>query len=361
MMLAFGLLLSACGSSEEAGGNPPNQNANTESANNTQSANNSNSQAVEEPIVIKMADHLPAGHFLLEPAEMFQRRAEELSGGKIKFEYYPGAQLGGINEMGGLVKDGAVDLGYTLVASASFLPLSSVTGLPSEASDAIQLKDVLDELLHGALAEEWEKANLKPIYLFSNPPNSLLLAKKKVEKAEDLAGMKIRASGGILTKIPELFGGTGVSIGVSDIYEAMQRGVVDGALFPISSSLPYHFDEVTKYVFTGVNFGVVTQAYVINLDVWNKLSPDVQNALLEAGQEATELAAQLVYDQEAQALKTFRDRGVEIVESSPEVKQAMLATMSSLEQAWLEDMSKKGIDGQEVLEAFKASAAKAVQ
>ncbi|MCQ6279573.1 TRAP transporter substrate-binding protein DctP [Bacillus sp. EB600] len=340
ILLIIGLLLSACGGQKTTSGSA--------------TSGSKSSGSSKDQIVIKMADHYPTGHFLLKPTEDFQKRAIELSHGKIKFDYYPGGQLGSINEMGGLVKDGAVDLGYTLVASAGFLPLTSVTSLPSVLTNSTDEGTAFAQLLDGPLASEWEKNGLKPIYSFVNPPNSILSTKKKITSINDLKGLKVRGSGGVLNFIPEIFGASGVSIGVNDLYESMQRGVADAALFPISSAPSYHLNEMTKYVLTGTNFGATTQVYAMNLKKWNSLPKDVQDALIQAGKEATAAHAKLMDQKEKESIETFKKDGIQITEVTPEQHKQILKKVEPVDKQWLEGMKQKGIDGTKILQDYRS-------
>ncbi|MCQ6275378.1 TRAP transporter substrate-binding protein DctP [Bacillus sp. V3B] len=329
LVLILGIALSACSSNEASSGSS------------------------EEKIVIKMADHFPTGHFLLDMTQTFMDRAVELSGGKIKFEYYSGGQLGTINESAGLVKDGAVDIAYALIPSAGFLPLSSVSTLPNKLTSASDNGKVLDQLIKGPLKEELEKNGLVPILSFVNPPNSVLSA-KKVSAVEDIAGLKLRGSGGVLNLIPGVFNASSVSIGVNDLYESMQRGVADASLMTIASAPSYHLNEVTNHVLTNTNFGMTTQLYAMNLDKWNSLPEDVQEALAKAGKEATESLGTIMLEKEKEAIELFKNEGIEVTQISPEKHKEIVDKLLSLDQHWLKSMEDKGIDGKKVLEEYRA-------
>lgn len=365
LMFSIGILLSACGGSEDTSGNNQNvstqQNVNENSQNGESGNGETANEQSGEQIVITMADHLPAGHFLIDIAETFQQRVVELTNGQVTFDYYPNEQLGKISETGGLLKDGAVDMAYVHVDSATFLPLTSVTGLPAAWTMPSDGGKVLDELLNEVLTEELEQNKLKPIYSFTNPPNSILSGGEVINSIEDVQGLKIRSGGAVLGQIPELFDGTSVTLNVTEIYEAMQRGVVDAALFPISSAPQYHFEEVTKHLFTGSNFGVTTQFYAMNLDVWNSLPENVQEAFQQAGQEATVEGGEEFDRQIEAALELFENEGIGITFVTQEEHEEILEILAPLDELWLDNVKERGVDGTKVLKSYREASEKAVQ
>ncbi|MCQ6275356.1 TRAP transporter substrate-binding protein DctP [Bacillus sp. V3B] len=332
VLMILGVFLAACGSKEATAGDGSSKN--------------------DEQIVIQNANHLPTGHYLHEVNEIFMDRAVELSGGKIKFEYYPAGQLGSFTEMSGLVKDGAVDMGYIFPPGASFLPLSSVVTLPSLATDAVTSGKVFDQLLDDALKEELEKNNLVKIYSFMNPANDIISANKKIEKMDDLKGMKMYSSGGILNVIPDLFNASAVTVQVPDIYQSTTTKVIDGSFFPMSSAAAYHFEEIHNYILTGSNFGGTNNFYAINKQKWDSYPNDVQDALLQAGKEATILNNETMDKEKEKGLKYFEESGVEITKTTPKQHEEIVNKMEVLDELWIKDMEKKGVTKEKAKEVL---------
>ena len=99
------------------------------------------------------------------------------------------------------------------------------------------------------LDKEFRRTKL--LGLWTAEPGKLLMANKKVEKLSDLAGMKIRVPSKNTGLVVEAWGATPVSMPITQVYQSMETGVVDGVLVDTSVLSSFKLGEVTKYVTTG--------------------------------------------------------------------------------------------------------------
>lgn len=109
----------------------------------------------------------------------------------------------------------------------------------------------------------------------------VLFCKPEIAKLADLKGNKVRVYDQNLAKFVALVGGTPVPIGFPEVHQALARGVVDCAITGPSSANSAGWPEVTTHVLP-VAFQMALNGYGINLDTWNKLTPD-QQTKLDAG------------------------------------------------------------------------------
>lgn len=178
-----------------------------------------------------------------------------------------------------------------------------------------------------------ETHNLKMVAMMSvSTAGYHLFTKEPLSENSDLAGRKIRGTPTYFGVI-EALGGEPVVLPGSEIYSALQTGIVDGASWPAAGMVSMKHYEVASYRLRPT-FGTATQPVFINLDVWNTLEPDTQADLLEAGR-LTELEMPWIGDQiQAQEDAKLAELGVGITNLSPEmaekVQSAFITSIWSL-------------------------------
>jgi TRAP-type transport system periplasmic protein len=162
-----------------------------------------------------------------------------------------------------------------------------------------------------------------------------LFTKQPLSPAGDLAGRKIRGTPTYFGVI-EALGAQPVVLPGSEIYSALQTGVIDGAGWPAAGMVSMRHYEVAKYRLRPT-FGAATQPVFVNLDRWNKLDAKVMEVLLEAGRK-TELEMPALGDaiQKEEDAELDR-RGVQIVQMSP-------ATATKVRKAFIDSIWKLGAD-----------------
>jgi len=137
---------------------------------------------------------------------------------------------------------------------------------------------------------------------------------KPVNGIADLAGMKLRVSNDpVMNGMVEGLNASPTVVSFGELYSALQTGVVDGAEQPIANYKSNAFPEVANYlILDGHTLGAI-QA-VITDNAWNKLTPDQQNVLLEAGKLTQAFNAELSAGAEAEVLEQLKAEGCNIVE-----------------------------------------------
>jgi len=189
-------------------------------------------------------------------------------------------------------------------------------------------------------------------------PSYEYMGRKPVHSIDDLKGLRIRTLGE-QAKLAEKLGAVPVSMPAPEIYEALERGTIDGAWFPWTYGFgAYGLYEVSKYA-TLMGVGATGALVVIRLDTWNKLDPRVQEIMLEVAKQVPEKYAEIYAEMDKKWLPKFKERGIEIYEFPPE-ERAKVKELGGrpLWDAWAEDMEKKGLPGRKVLDAFLAAIAK---
>ena len=232
--------------------------------------------AQERPIKLTYANIFPPNHIQSKLAESWAKEIERCSRGKVIIRYYAAGSLLKATQIYEGVLRGITDIGmsaflYTKdkfpAMEAYHLPL----GYKSSKANTFIINDFYNEF------RPQEFSEVKVMYLHSNGP-SLLHSKDAISKLRDLKGLKIRSSGTIALETKAL-GAIPVKMGISDVYEAMQKGVVDAQFGPMEILKSFRQAEVIRYSLECYSVSYSNGFYVfMNLDKWNSLPRDVQEA-----------------------------------------------------------------------------------
>ncbi|MCC8180882.1 MAG: TRAP transporter substrate-binding protein [Planctomycetes bacterium] len=125
-----------------------------------------------------------------------------------------------------------------------------------------------------------------PQVFYSNAP---------LKEVEDLKGLKVRSFTPSMAAFIQYFGGTPVTLSFSEVYPSLQRGVIDAAITSPSSGNSGKWPEVSKY-FYPLSLSGSVQGHFVNLDYWNKFSPETQEKLLAEGKKLEDLMWELAVD-----------------------------------------------------------------
>lgn len=139
---------------------------------------------------------------------------------------------------------------------------------------AIRASGVFD-----VIDKHYQKFGLKLVVLATTPVGAYqMILRQPVGASGDLQGRKIRATA-TYSSVVTMLGGVSVAIPPSEVYTALEKGVVDGAAWPVLGILNYKWNEVAKYLMRPT-FGINVQPILMNLNAWNKLSDGDHNLLL---------------------------------------------------------------------------------
>jgi TRAP-type C4-dicarboxylate transport system substrate-binding protein len=314
----------------------------------------------QETITLKLAETSPSTHYIAEQAtQFFMSKAEELSNGRIKFEYYPAQQLGKAQDMIRIAQSGVTDISYVPVGQlADQLPLSGVGGLPGMYDSACQGAEAISKMSReGILADkEFGPAGVKVLFGLSIASYKAM-TKQEVKAIEDFSGLKIRTASSAQDETIREFGGVAVRMPAPELYESMSRGTVDGFLFPFASAKAYDLDtpSTTPYALDGVTFGSATAVFVMSEDRWNELPADVQDILLQAGQAAERNLCEFADREEATFREAIDAAGVKITTVPPAERADWQSHFETIWTNWAKTLDDAGRPGTETLEALKSA------
>jgi len=280
--------------------------------------------AQAQPIVIKfshvVAENTPKGKGALK----FKELAEARTKGAVKVEVYPNSQL---------FKDGEemqmLQLGNVQIIAPSVSKFGPLGVREYEVFDLPYIFDSYDDLhavTGGKIGHElFRKLDAKGIVGLAYWDNGfkVMSANKPLRTPADFRGLKMRIqSSKVLDGQMRALGATPQVMAFSEVYQALQTGVVDGTENPPSNLYTQKMNEVQKYV-TLSNHGVVEYAVIANKKFWDGLPAEVRRTLEGAMQDATKYANDIAKQENDDALAKVKATGkTQILELSADEKKA---------------------------------------
>ncbi len=332
-------VLAACGNTDDTTGTPNEENNRVSST------------------TLSVSHFLPPAHFLhAEVIEPFTEKVTELTDGRIKFEIFPAGALGSPEGQYDMAESGIADISISLQGyTPGKFPLSTVTELPFMALSAEMGTEILLELYENfpELQKEYEQTKL--LALFANDAEHILTTNKGIHSLEDLSGLRIRTASNSENNTVNAWGASPNFMPMGDVYDAAQRGVIDGMIAPLSTIQSFSLADVTGYIIEPP-FSITHFFMTMNKTAWNNLSPEDQEILEEVSREFSIKAAQR-YDLAGQNGKQIAlDNGVEVITLSDSEVSRFREVLEPLHEAWINGMENNGLPGQEIYnEALRLS------
>ncbi|MDM7256077.1 MAG: TRAP transporter substrate-binding protein DctP [Paracoccus sp. (in: a-proteobacteria)] len=259
----------------------------------------------------------PSSLELIEMDKYFVDLANKLTGDELQIEFFEGGSLVPAGEVFGAVESGTIQAGadwpgYWAGRDAAFSPLATTSSLFNAVDYVNWIKGWGGAEIYNEVYGRFGMVYLP--YTVTNNESGFRTVSKPIRTTDDLKGLRLRVSGLEQGKLLEKLGGSQVSMAGGEIYQSLERGVIDGAEFSTPNvDLSGGFDQVTKYWSTpGWHQSSSVFGMMINKAAWDKLSPETQEKLKIAA-DATMLHSLAFTEKRAnEAYQTFQERGTEI-------------------------------------------------
>ncbi|ANB35563.1 TRAP-type C4-dicarboxylate transport system substrate-binding protein [Rhodovulum sulfidophilum] len=321
------------------------------------------STVAAQEVTLKIADSLPADHIITRnTTDVFTARLKEEFGDRIEIEHYPAQQLAKAKDILSITQAGIADIGYIVPSYVSEkMPLGGVVELPGEIAsscegtlafaDLIQPGGTLDRL-------EFQPNGVRVLYNVALSPYQAVFSKRAdVTSLDGFQGMKMRSNPGAMELSLQSAGATAVRMTPPEIFDAMTKGTVDGALLPFTSTYSYGLDQIVGSATRNANFGSVGITYAISQRKWDSLPADIQEAMTRIGREVTESACKAFDTAEAELKDKLSGAGATVFALDEEEAARLNADFASVADDWAAALDKRGKDGSEILAEFRAEVA----
>jgi TRAP-type transport system periplasmic protein len=306
-----------------------------------------------EDISIRLADINAPTHFvsanLVAP---FIEAVEDLSDGHIEIDYFPEGQLGSPDDLVDLLQSGVSDASLLAPAyNSTEMPLGNAVQLPRVAEDAATLTHAYYEWMmteDSTVREvDFDQNGIVPLAAGANPLYQLVTVDQPIDSVDALQGLGIRSGGGSLDLVVEALGGSPVAVAAPEQYQALERGILDGAIFNLPSMISNATMEVTNHATLNANVSSFALAIGVSDSVWDDLPEWAQDVLIEAGEIATDNWATYVIESEDEVLETLRDEGIEFYEFDDDQLAELEERLAPVAEQWIADMEDQGLPGQQ--------------
>jgi TRAP-type C4-dicarboxylate transport system substrate-binding protein len=313
------------------------------------------STPAQDVIEIKANTFHPVGHRLTEDAfKWYGNEIEKRTNGKVKFKWFLGASLVPQFKTYDAIKSGICDWGYIIT---SLNPNEFVI------TDAINLPFMADSSAHAAaigwkmyqkfpeLNKEYDKVKL--LFFYSTAAVHVHTKGPAPKKLEDLKGLRLGTPGPPLVKIFKLLGAAAQQMQAFDLYTALQRGMIDGIIFPEAPLRSYKLTDVVGH-HTLMSIGVDVFATMMNLNTWKSLPPDVKKVFEDISKSAGALFGATITNESEWVIEELKQRGDEFYYLPDDEKDRWRKILRPVYDGWVERVNRRGLNGKEMLETIMA-------
>src|SRR5690242_7998509 len=288
------------------------------------------------------------GSLFDQSAQEFAKRANAKLGNKAKVVVYGSSQLGGDGELMKKLKLGTVDLALPSTVMSSQVPVFGLFEMPYLVKDRDHMARIRVKVVVPDLEPAAEKAGYHIIGIWENGFRQITNNKHPIVKPDDLQGLKLRVPGGTWrVKMFKAYGANPSPLALSEVFVALQTGVMDAQENPLAQIYPARFYEVQKYL--SMTGHVYTPAYVTAGASWSRLPPDVQKILSDTAKEMEPVVYKIAAKLDEDLLKKLKEAGMKVNEAD---KDAFIKASSKI----YEDFSKDVPGGKELIDKSLALA-----
>ena len=267
----------------------------------------------------------------------FVERVKRRTNGQVVFEIssFPELGIAGPDSLR-LIEDGTLDSAqiYSGYVGGDFpiMDMSNLWGLFATQQDQL---DVIDAIQPKMAEVTLENGGVQIAYMMT--AHNYIFAKPQVDGLDDLQGLKVRSHSTVLSDLLSGMGADPQFIAFADVYTALERGVIDGAISCGSCGHGLRWYEVSDYL-VGPIVSVGHSWFAVNADRWNTMPPDLQNIVLEEGARHAYLNRQLLFEHFApNAIAQNVEQGMAEVAFTPEMQDAQRqSAIENVVPGWVE-------------------------
>lgn len=305
-------------------------------------------------VVLKLHHFLPPQATI--PSKVLTPWAEKIeadSGGRIKVEIYPAMQLGGKpGDLVDQVKDGVVDMGWTLVGyTPGRFPKSEAFELPFMVTTGEATSLAFYDYYEKHLKDEFKDFHVLAVH--THGPGILhTIASKPIKSLDDMKGLKLRGTSKVVNQMLEAMGASAIGMPVTTVPESLSKSVIDGTVVPWEVTPSVKIAELAPNhtQFSGKT-GLYTAAFIfaMNKDSYDALPDDLKKVI--DNNSGRELARQfgIAMDKGDAAGKAIADKAGNTTITLDEAETAKWKAIGEkVTKNWIAEMDGKGLNGTEL-------------
>jgi TRAP-type C4-dicarboxylate transport system substrate-binding protein len=295
------------------------------------------------------SNFFPPGHIQSKLAEAWCKEVEKRTNGEVVVEYFPGQTLTKARQVYDGVVEGISDVGFSVFAyTRGRFPVMAAIDLPLGHSSGLVTTKAINVVYEKFQPQEL--MDTKVMYLHAHGPGLIHTKTKPVYKLEDMKGLKFRGHG-TSALVVEALGGTPVPKPMPETYQMLQKGVVDGAVYPFEANKGWKLGEVTDYCTADFSAAYATSFFVVmNKDKWNSLSAANQKIIEQINKEWIVKHGEAWDTSDAEGIVFFLNQGGQIIGLDPKEAARWKAAVAPIIDDYVKKTNAKGLPGSEIVD-----------
>ena len=304
-------------------------------------------QAQEKTMKLRLSVMWPPQHPWTKTFDAWGKDVEKATNGRVTVTVFAANTLSPPMQVYDNTVKGVVDVGTSLLAySPGRLPLSEVLQQPLGYKSGLQATRAANAYYKKFKPKEFDDVHV--LFLHGAAPG-FIFTKNPTKSVADLKGLRIKANAENADIVKNL-GGSPVTMPVTETYDALSRGVVDGCLFPLEALQGFKIGEVVKTVLEDYPMSYMTSMYAaMNKAKWNAISAADQKAIEKINEEYAEKFGKGWVELDAKAVEFSKGKGVNFVKVSKEDEAFTAEKMKPILDDYVKMAKSKGLPGDEAL------------
>ena len=303
--------------------------------------------AADKVLKLKYGNLYPPVHPFSKLTEEWIKDVEKKTEGRVTFSYFPGSTLAPPMQAYDAVVKGIADMAMNLLAYApGRLPLSEVLQQPLGYANGYQATMLGNAYYKKFKPKEFD--DVQVMFLHGAAPG-IIHTRKEIKSTADVKGLRIKANAEN-AEIVKVLGGAPVTQPITETYDSLSKGLLDGVLLPIEALQGWKLGEVLKTSLENYATSYMTSLYAImNKDKWNSISRADRKAIEKINEEYAVKFGKKWVELDKQAKEWAIQKGMNFVKVSKEEEAQTAEKMKPILAAYVKKMADKGLLGDKAL------------
>ncbi|MBP1730123.1 MAG: TRAP-type C4-dicarboxylate transport system, periplasmic component [Deltaproteobacteria bacterium] len=303
--------------------------------------------AQEKGVKLRYSNFFPPMHPISKLSDDWGKEIDKRTNGRVKVTYFPGATLTPPMQTYDSTVKGIADVGQAVMAYApGRLPLSEVLNQPLGVSSGIQATKLANAYYKKFAPKEFD--DVKVMYLHGGAP-CFFHTKNVISSIDGLKGLRIKCNAenaGIVTSL----GAAPVTIPVTETYDGLQKGLLEGLLIAPEALKFFRFAEVVKTTLENYASSFMVSFFIVmNKDKWNSISKEDQQAIEKINEEWADRQGKLWVALDKEGTEYAIQKGVKFVRASKEEEARTAEKLKPVLGDYVKDKKAKGLPAEEAL------------
>ncbi len=299
--------------------------------------------------IFTYSSFFPPTHIQSKLAQAWCKEVEKRTNGGVKIYFYPGQTLTKAAQCyDGVVSD-ISDIGMScLLYTRGRFPLMDFINLPFGNPSGKFATAIINEVYEKFKPKEL--SDVKVLYLHAHGPGFIHLKKRPVHRLEDLRGLKIRCPGSVADTLRAL-GATPVSMPMPEVYQALQKGVVQGAVYPMETNKGWKMAEVIDYSIANYSIAYSVGFFVVmNKKKWNELPEKYKKIINKIDIEWAKKHGKAWDDSDYEGFRYTLSLGNTIIGIAPKEAKRWRQKVQVVFDKYIKKTKDKSLPGDQVIE-----------